>query len=148
MTLQGRFPEAEEAVLRGVELAAPGERSLVETHTNALLASQDAIRGHMTSARARWSQASESGSGRHALVWESGAFIALLSGDLPTVNARARRAELDLPRQLSPPWLALFSAMADAEQGRVEPGAHRDRPHRAGVRGRRPRPLQPVPALG
>ena len=121
LTLQGRFPEAEEAVLRGVELAAPGERSLVETHTNALLASQDAIRGHMTSARARWSQASESGSGRHALVWESGAFIALLlSGDLPTVNARARRAELDLPRQLSPPWLALFSAMADAEQGRVE----------------------------
>ena len=73
----------------------------------------------MASARARWSQASESGSGRHALVWESGVFIALLSGDLPTVNARARRAELDLPRQLSPPWLALFSAMADAEQGRV-----------------------------
>lgn len=119
LTLQGRFAEAEEALLRGVDLAAPGDRSLVEAHTNALLATQDAIRGHMTSARARWSHAAESGSGRHAIVWESGVFIALLSGDLPTVDARARRAELDLPRQLSPPWLALFSAIADAEQGRV-----------------------------
>ena len=91
----------------------------MEAHTNALLATQDAIRGHMTSARARWSHASESGSGRHAIVWESGVFIALLSGDLPTVNARARRAELDLPRRLSPPWVPLFSAIADAEQGRI-----------------------------
>ena len=119
LTLQGRFAEAEEALLRGVELAAPGDRSYVEAHTIALLATQDAIRGHMASARARWSQASESGAGSHALVWESGVLIALLCGDLPTVDARARRAELVLPRQLSPPWITVFSAIADAEQGRV-----------------------------
>ncbi len=117
-TLQGRFAEAEEVLLRGVAQAAPADRALVEAHTNALLATQDALQGHMTSARARWSQASESGSGS-AVVWESGVFIALLSGDLPTVTARAQRAELDPPGRPSLPWLALFSAIADAEQGRV-----------------------------
>lgn len=117
--LQGRFAEAEEVLLRGVELAPAADHPFVEAHTQAVLASQDAFRGHMAAARARWSLAAESQTGPHALVWESGAFIALLGGELATVKARARRAELDLPRQLSPPWLALFSAMADAEQGRT-----------------------------
>ncbi len=122
LTLQGSFAEAEEVLVRGVELAAPEDRPLVEAHTNALLASQDAMRGDMSSARGRWSEAAESGAGRHALVWESGAYIAWLSGDLATVTSRARRAEQVLPRHLSPPWIALYAAMADAEQGRVAQG--------------------------
>ena len=116
--IEGRFAEAEDALLRGVELAPSPDRSVVETHTNALLALHDALRGHMSAASARLSQAYETESGTDAIVWESGALIALLRGELAVVLAQLRQAERDQPR-LSSPWIVLFGVIADAEHGRL-----------------------------
>jgi DNA-binding NarL/FixJ family response regulator len=121
LDLQGRFGEAEDVLLRGVELARAGGRSSWRSRQLAEIAVLDAYRGHMASARARWQEAVSTHACPEELVWASGAQIALLAGDLATVAAHAHEATVHCPDARSPlrSWMAAMAAMAAAEGDRI-----------------------------
>ncbi|MDQ4093927.1 MAG: helix-turn-helix transcriptional regulator, partial [Actinomycetota bacterium] len=105
--------------MRSVELATTAARFSWISQTLALLASFDACRGHLVSARTRWAQAVASSPHYDPTVGGCGAFIELVAGDLPMVAAHARQAEghNPAPRSRLPVRLAVRAAMAAAERG-------------------------------
>jgi DNA-binding CsgD family transcriptional regulator len=132
---QGRFDAAEEVLLRSVELGTAAGRRSWAGQSLALLASLDACRGHLVSARARWAQAAALRPHHDPMLSGCGAFIELVAGDLPMVTAHAQlceghdpAAESCLPAAESclpaagpclPIRLAGRVAMAAAERGQL-----------------------------
>jgi DNA-binding CsgD family transcriptional regulator/type II secretory pathway predicted ATPase ExeA len=125
---QGRFDAAEEVLLRSVEVGTAAGRLSWAGQSLALLASFDACRGHLASARTRWSEAAALRPHHDPMLCGCGAFIELVAGDLPMVAAHARRCgghhlatESCLPAAGSclPVRLAGRVAMAAAEQGHL-----------------------------
>ncbi len=118
---QGRFDTAEEVLLRSVTLVEGAARASWSSHSLALLASFDACRGQLGSARTRWAQATSSRPDYDPSIGGYGAFIALLSGDLTMVAEHVRQAEShDGPtRPRLPNRLAACAAMAAAERGQI-----------------------------
>jgi DNA-binding CsgD family transcriptional regulator len=116
---QGRFEAAENVLLRSVALATAAARSSWMSQSLALLASLDACRGHLVSARARCAQAAASSSPDDPTIGRCGEFIELLAGDLTMAQAHARQAEGHEPidRSQVPIRLAARAAMAAAERG-------------------------------
>lgn len=115
---QGRFDAAEEVLLRSVALGAAADRLSWAGQSLALLASLDACRGHLVSARARWAQAAAMRPHHDPMVSGCGAFIELVAGDLPMVAAHARRCN-GHDRSCLPIRLAGRAAMAAAERGQL-----------------------------
>jgi DNA-binding CsgD family transcriptional regulator len=116
---QGRFNAAEEVLMRSVALAtAPAPFSWM-SQSLALLATLDACRGHLVSARIRWAQAAASSPHRDPMIGRCGAFIELLAGDLVMAEAHARQADDPDPATRSglPIQPAGRAAMAAAERG-------------------------------
>jgi DNA-binding CsgD family transcriptional regulator len=87
---QGRFDAAEEVLLRSIELGTAAGRLSWAGQSLALLASLDACRGHLVSARTRWAQAAALRPHYDPMLSGCGAFIELVAGDLPMVAAHAR----------------------------------------------------------
>lgn len=118
---QGRFAEAEDVLVRGSELAAAAADSSLESHSVAALAEFDACRGRMVSARGRWARAAASSPHDDPCLCECGAFVALLTGDLATVQTRAREVWARNPeaQPMLPAWLGVMAAMAAAEGGHI-----------------------------
>ncbi|MGH8908807.1 MAG: ATP-binding protein [Egibacteraceae bacterium] len=116
---QGRFGEAEDALARGIELASPTAQFL-RFHSLECLAVLDACRGRMASAWSRWARAA-SGSPVQGSAGESGAYIALLAGDLAAVQAHTGQSAAHSPAMRLPvrAWVGAVAAMAAAEGGRV-----------------------------
>jgi DNA-binding CsgD family transcriptional regulator len=90
---QGRFDAAEEVLLRSVELGTAAGRLSWAGQSLALLASLDACRGHLVSARTRWAQAAALRPHHDPMLSGCGAFIELVAGDLPMVTAHAQLCE-------------------------------------------------------
>ncbi|MFZ0874322.1 MAG: LuxR C-terminal-related transcriptional regulator [Pseudonocardiaceae bacterium] len=90
---QGRFDAAEEVLLRSVELGTAAGRLSWSGQSLALLASLDACRGHLVSARTRWAQAAALRPHHDPMLSGCGAFIELVAGDLPMVTAHAQQCE-------------------------------------------------------
>ncbi|MGH3933577.1 MAG: helix-turn-helix transcriptional regulator [Pseudonocardiaceae bacterium] len=94
---QGYFDAAEDVLLRGIELATAAARLSWVSQGLALLASFDACRGHLVSARTRWAQAAAISphhnlmTGGDVMIGGCGAFIELVAGDLPMAAAHARQ---------------------------------------------------------
>ncbi|HVE97095.1 MAG TPA: hypothetical protein VNA67_08950 [Pseudonocardiaceae bacterium] len=127
--LQGRFDASEDVLMRSVELATAAARLSWMSQSLALLASLDACRGHLVSARSRWAQAAASSPHYDPMIGRCGALIELLAGDLAMVAAHARQAEDHYPaaRSRLPVRLAARVAMAAAERGHlVEARRHLD----------------------
>jgi ATP/maltotriose-dependent transcriptional regulator MalT len=118
---QGRFDAAEDVLLRSVELATAAARFSWTSQRLALLASLDACRGHLVSARTRWAQAAGSSPHYDPMIGGCGAFIELLAGNLAMVAAHARQAESHDPaaRSCVLVRLASWTAMAAAERGHL-----------------------------
>ncbi|PZS16619.1 MAG: hypothetical protein DLM60_15130 [Pseudonocardiales bacterium] len=118
---QGRFDAAEEVLLRGVELGTAAARPSWAAQSLAMLASLDACRGHLISARSRWAQAAALRTQHDPMLSGCGAFIELVAGDLPMVAAHARQCEGADPavRACLPVRLAGRVAMAAAERGQL-----------------------------
>ncbi len=116
---QGRFDAAEDVLLRSVELATAAARFSWRAQRLALLASLDACRGHLVSARTRWAQAAASSPHHDPIIGRCGAFIELLAGDLAMVAAHAQQVQGHDPTARSglPVRLASRVAMAAAERG-------------------------------
>ncbi|HSL06436.1 MAG TPA: LuxR C-terminal-related transcriptional regulator [Pseudonocardiaceae bacterium] len=116
---QGRFDAAENVLMRSVELATAAARFSWMSQSLALLASLDACRGHLVSARTRWAQAAASSPHYDPMIGGCGAFIELVAGDLTMVAAHARQWESHDPaaRTCLPVRLAGRAAMAAAERG-------------------------------
>lgn len=119
--LQGRFGASEDVLMRSVELATAAARLSWMSQSLALLASLDACRGHLVSARSRWAQAAASSPHYDPMIGRCGALIELLAGDLAMVAAHARQAEGHNPaaRSRLPVRLAARAAMAAAERGHL-----------------------------
>jgi DNA-binding CsgD family transcriptional regulator len=119
--LQGRFDASEDVLMRSVELATAAARLSWMSQSLALLASLDACRGHLDSARSRWAQAAASSPHYDPMIGRCGALIELLAGDLAMVAAHARQAEGHHPAARShlPVRLAARAAMAAAERGHL-----------------------------
>jgi DNA-binding NarL/FixJ family response regulator len=118
---QGHFDAAEEMLMRSIKLSAAAARASWLSHSLALLASFDACRGQLGSARTRWAQAAASSPDYDPAIGGYGAFIALLAGDLTMVAEHVKQAE-DLKtaaRPCLPDRLAAWAAMAAAERGRL-----------------------------
>jgi DNA-binding CsgD family transcriptional regulator len=125
---QGRFDSAEEVLLRSVALGTAAGRLSWAGQCLALLASLDACRGDLVSARTRWSQAAALRPHHDPMLCGCGAFIELVAGDLPMVAAHARRCDGHDPAAESclpaagfclPVRLAGRVAMAAAEGGQL-----------------------------
>ncbi|MGH3785778.1 MAG: ATP-binding protein [Pseudonocardiaceae bacterium] len=116
---QGRFDAAEDVLVRSVELATASARFSWMSQSLALLASFDACRGHLVSARTRWAQAAASSPRYDPVIGGCGAFIELVAGDLVMSAAHARQAEGHDPagRFRMPARLAGRAAIAAAERG-------------------------------
>jgi DNA-binding NarL/FixJ family response regulator len=116
---QGRFDAAERVLLRSVEMATTAAHSPWMSQSLALLASLDACRGHLVSARTRWAQAAASSPHDDPMVGRCGEFIELLAGDLTMAQAHAWQAERHEVADQSrlPVRLAGRAAMAAAERG-------------------------------
>jgi DNA-binding CsgD family transcriptional regulator len=116
---QGRFDAAENVLLRSVEMATAAGHCSWMSQSLALLASLDACRGHLASARTRCVQAAASSPHDDPMIGRCGAFIELLAGDLTMAQAHARQAERHEPANRSrvPVRLAGRAAMAAAERG-------------------------------
>ncbi|MGH3972303.1 MAG: LuxR C-terminal-related transcriptional regulator, partial [Pseudonocardiaceae bacterium] len=119
--LQGRFDASEDVLMRSVELATAAARLSWMSQSLALLASLDACRGHLVSARSRWARAAASSPHYDPMIGRCGALIELLAGDLAMVAAHARQAESHNPagRCRLPVRLAGRAAMAAAERGHL-----------------------------
>lgn len=122
---QGRFDAAESVLLRSVEMARATAHSSWLAHSLALLASLDACRGHLASARTRWAQAATCRPGNDPMIGRCGAFIELLAGDLTMAKVYAQQAEHPQLATQSrvPVRLASRAAILAAEQGEL-PEAH------------------------
>jgi DNA-binding CsgD family transcriptional regulator/tetratricopeptide (TPR) repeat protein len=134
---QGRFDAAEDVLLRSVQLAATAAHFSWMAGSLALLASLDACRGNLASARQRWTQAAASSPHYDAAIGGRGALIELFAGDLAMVAAHARQAEGHDPAAPSclPVRIAAQAAMAAAERGRLtEARRHLDAMRRADSR--------------
>lgn len=116
---QGRFDPAEQALLRSVTLAAAAGQLSWVGQSLALLASLDACRGHLVSARTRWAQAAECSPRQEPMLGGCGAFIELVAGDLSMVAAHARRCESLTATSGLPIRLAGRVALAAAERGQL-----------------------------
>jgi ATP/maltotriose-dependent transcriptional regulator MalT len=125
---QGRFDAAEEVLLRSVALGTTAGRLPWTGQCLALLASLDACRGRLASARTRWSQAAALRPHHDPMLCGCGAFIELVAGDLPMVAAHARRCDghdlttkscLPAAGFCLPVRLAGRVAMAAAERGQL-----------------------------
>ncbi|MGB6165180.1 MAG: LuxR C-terminal-related transcriptional regulator [Pseudonocardiaceae bacterium] len=111
---QGRFDAAEEVLTRSVTLATATGHFAARAHNLALLASLDACRGHLVSARLRWAQAAASNQNDDPTIGGCGAFIDLFAGDLAMVAVHARQTQGHDPaaRYRLPVRLAAQAAMA------------------------------------
>lgn len=118
---QGRFEAAENMLLRSVTVSGTAARASWLSHSLALLASFDACRGQLGSARTRWAQAASSRPDYDPAIGGYGAFIELLAGDLTRVTEHVRRAESHdgTTRSRLPDRLAACAAMAAAERGQL-----------------------------
>jgi DNA-binding CsgD family transcriptional regulator/tetratricopeptide (TPR) repeat protein len=118
---QGRFDAAEDVLTRSVELATAAAHGPWRAQSLALLASFDACRGHLVSARTRWAQAAASSPRHDPLIGRCGEFIELLAGDLVMAGAHAQQAQGRDPAPPSrlPVRLACRAALAAAERGAV-----------------------------
>lgn len=118
---QGRFDAAENVLLRSVEMATAAAHSSWMSQSLVLLASLDACRGHLVSARTRCAQAAASSPHNDPMVGRCGEFIELLAGDLTMAQAHARQAERHEPaaRSRVPVRLASRAAMVAAERGEL-----------------------------
>jgi ATP/maltotriose-dependent transcriptional regulator MalT len=116
---QGRFDAAEDALVRSVKMASAATHCPWTSQSLTLLASLDACRGHLESARARWAMAAASSPHDDPMIGRCGAFIELLAGDLAMAGAYARQAERHEPvaQSCMPVRLASRAAMAAAERG-------------------------------
>jgi len=110
LALQGWFAEAEDMFTRAVELTAAAAYPGLEPQLLALLATSDACQGRMVSARSRWTQAMSSAP--EETMWDCGAFIALLAGDLTAVQTYARQAQAHDGPHTQPPQHDRLWAMA------------------------------------
>jgi DNA-binding CsgD family transcriptional regulator len=115
---QGRFGDAEDMLLRSVELAMTAARSSWMSQNLALLASFDACRGHLVSARTRWAQAAAASRPDDPVIGGCGAFIELLAGDLVMVTAHTQLVvnRDQSARSCLPVRLAVLAAIAAAER--------------------------------
>lgn len=115
---QGRFDDAENVLLRSAELAMTAARSSWTSQSLALLASFDACRGDLVSARMRWAQAAAAGGPDNPVIGGCGAFIELLAGDLAMVTAHTQLVVNRDPaaRSCLPVRLAGLAAIAAAER--------------------------------
>jgi len=120
---QGRFEAAENVLARSVAMATAAAHSSWMSQSLALLASLDACRGHLVSARARCALAAASSPGTAGApdptIGRCGEFIELLAGDLTMAQAHARQAAGHEPADRSrvPVRLAARAAMLAAERG-------------------------------
>lgn len=116
---QGRFDAAENVLLRSVEMATATVHLSWMSQSLALLASLDACRGHLVSARSRCAQAAASSPPDDPMIGRCSEFIELLAGDLTMAQVHARRAERHEPEDRSrvPVRQAARAAMAAAERG-------------------------------
>jgi DNA-binding CsgD family transcriptional regulator len=114
---QGHFHAAESVLVRSVEMATAAAHSSWMSQSLLLLASLDACRGHLVSARARWAQAASSSADDNPEIGQCGEFIELLAGDLIAADGHARQAERHGPDECVPVRLAGRAAMAAAERG-------------------------------
>lgn len=116
---QGRFDAAEDALNRCVKLTMAAGHSSWTSQSLALLASFDACRGHLVSARTRWALAAEASPHQDPMIGRTGAFIELLAGDLTMAGAHAQCAEGHHPAVRSGVAVRLAgrAAMAAAERG-------------------------------
>ncbi|HET9117284.1 MAG TPA: AAA family ATPase, partial [Pseudonocardiaceae bacterium] len=118
---QGRFEAAEYVLLRSVRMATAAAHPSWMSQSLALLASLDACRGHLISARTRCAQAAASSTPDDPMIGRCGEFIELLAGDLTMAHAHARQAERHEPAAQSrvPIRLASRAAMTAAERGHL-----------------------------
>ncbi|HEX5346308.1 MAG TPA: AAA family ATPase, partial [Pseudonocardiaceae bacterium] len=116
---QGRFDAAENVLVRSVEMATATVHLSWMSQSLALLASLDACRGHLVSARIRCAQAAASSPPDDPMIGRCSEFIELLAGDLTMAQVHARRAERHEPADRSrvPVRQAARAAMAAAERG-------------------------------
>jgi DNA-binding NarL/FixJ family response regulator len=116
---QGRFDAAETVLSRSVELATAAAHFPWMSQSLALLASLDACRGHLVSARTRCAQAAASSPPNDPMIGRCSALIELLAGDLTMAQAHTQQAERHEVEDRSrvPVRLAGRAAMAAAEQG-------------------------------
>lgn len=121
---QGRFDAAEDVLLRSIEMAPVGASSL-RSQTLAVLATLDACRGHLVSARTRCAQAAASGSYDDPAIAQCGAFIELVAGDMTIAQAQQAAAHDPADRTSPPIRLAGRAAIAAAERGAL-PEARRN----------------------
>jgi DNA-binding CsgD family transcriptional regulator len=118
---QGRFEAAENVLLRSVEMATATVHLPWMSQSLALLASLDACRGHLISARTRCAQAAASSPPGDPMIGRCSEFIELLAGDLTMTQGYARQADRREPadRIRVPVRLAARAAMAAAERGEL-----------------------------
>ncbi|MGH3600065.1 MAG: hypothetical protein ACRDQH_07280, partial [Pseudonocardiaceae bacterium] len=118
---QGRFDAAEKALTRSIELSVAAARGSWMSRNLALLASFDACRGHLDSARARWTQANVSSPHYDPVIGGCGALIELLAGNLAMAEAHAKQTDVPTPatRSCLPVRRAVWAAMVAAERGHV-----------------------------
>ncbi|MFY9807015.1 MAG: AAA family ATPase [Pseudonocardiaceae bacterium] len=116
---QGHFEAAENVLRRSVERATAAGHFSWMSQSLALLASLDACRGHLVSARTRCAQAAAFSAPDDPMIGRCSEFIELLAGDLTMAQAHARQAERHEPADRSrvPVRLAARAAMAAAEHG-------------------------------
>ena len=115
---QGRFDAAEDVLLRSVEMATAAADVSWISQSLALLASLDACRGHLVSARIRCAQAGASSRPDDPVIGRCGEFIELLAGDLTMAGAHARQAQLyEAAGSRVSVRLACRAGMAAAERG-------------------------------
>ncbi len=113
---QGRFVCAEQVLVRSVELA-PAAASSWKSQTLALLATLDACRGHLVSARTRCAQAAASSPRDDPVVARCSEFVELIAGDLTMAQAQQSDAHNPADRTRLPVRSAGRAAIADAERG-------------------------------
>ncbi|MGH3764740.1 MAG: ATP-binding protein [Pseudonocardiaceae bacterium] len=113
---QGRFGCAEEALTRSIEIA-PAAASVAKSQNLAVLATLDACRGHLVSARTRCAQAAAARPQDDPVIARCSEFVELVAGDL--MMAQARQADLSNPAEQTgmPVRAAGRAAMVAAERG-------------------------------
>lgn len=118
---QGRFVEAEAALVRCLGVATATAHVSAASRSLSLLTALDTCQGHLVSAHKRWAQAHACSSSPDPDIRDCGAFLSLLAGDLATVRghvAQPQFTDLEVPA-VQQGWLRALAAMASAEMGHI-----------------------------
>jgi DNA-binding CsgD family transcriptional regulator len=121
---QGRFSCAEEVLVRSIEIA-PAAASSGKSQNLAVLATLDACRGNLVSARTRCGQAAACSPHDDAVIARCSEFVELVAGDLITAQTRQADAANPADRTDLPIRLAGRAAIVAAERGALTE-AHRN----------------------